>query len=205
MRGFIPIPILLVLTVVFVSFFVVPKITSQNNQVTNPSVTISPTPDPFGNWKTYKNTKQSFTIRYPRDLYIKEHVTDAVDFISDPNVKEATPAAIKVRYSSASDAADLKEFEKIAKLEPNQEIREPLDVKSIITKIRNLKVGDYDAVEYVVNRNFTALEGPKTEYRHVYEVKKDNTILEFISTDEIKEAHQRLDPIFGQMVSSINF
>lgn len=204
-RGFAPIPILLILTVTFVGFFVAPKIINNQSQIANPSAILNSTPDPYGNWKTYKNSKQGFAIRYPKNLFIKEHVTDAVDFINDPNVQEATPAAIKVRYSSLTDTVDLKEFEKIQKADPAAEIREPLDVKSIITKIHNLKIGDYDAIEYAINRNFTALEGPKTEYRLIYEIKKDNTILEFISTEETKETQQIFDPTFQQMISSIKF
>ncbi|MBI2327685.1 hypothetical protein HYU92_05205 [Candidatus Curtissbacteria bacterium] len=163
------------------------------------------TSDPFGNWKTYKNQKQSFTIRYPKDLFISEHVTDAVDFINDPNIKEATPAAIKVRYSSATDATDLKEFEKIYKTDPGVEILEPLDVRSIIIKNSNLEIAGYRSIDYIINRTFSALEGPKTEYTHVYQIDKNGVILKFSSNAETKESQKQLDPVFEKIISSLKF
>lgn len=203
MRGFAQIPILLILTIALVSFLIIPRINNQT-QVSSPSVILDPTPDPYSGWKTYKNSTYGFTLRFPRNWYVKEYRDYAAHFY-DTDPSEATPGAIKVKFLKSQENVDTAEFEKIAKINPGQEIREPLDVKSTITKIRNLKIGDYEAVEYGINRNFTAPEGPRTEYRHIYEINKDNTILEFISTAETKEAQQIFDPLFGQMISSIKF
>lgn len=204
MRGSAPIPILLILTIAVLGFFIIPKIITNQNKITSPSAILNSTPDPYPGWKTYKNSTLSFTIRYPRNWFVKEYQDYAAHFYdTEPN--EATPGAIKVKFLSSQEKVDIAEFEKIAKLNPGQEIREPLDVKSIITKTSNLKVGDYQGIEYDINRNFTAPQGPRTEYRHIYEIKKDETILEFISTDQTKEAQQIFDPIFQQIISSIKF
>ena len=124
---------------------------------------------------------------------------------SDPNIQEATPSAIKVRYSRSTDKADIAEFEKIYKAKVGQDIYEPLDVKSIINKNKNFEVSNYMAVDYFINRNFSAPEGPRTQHRHIYEINKDGTILSFLSTAQTEDEFKIFDPIFQKMISSLKF
>lgn len=93
--------------------------------------TITAAPDAYPGWKIYTNTKDNFTIRYPSDWYLREVGDFAADFLStDPQKAEASPSAVKVRFLRSNEKADLSEFEKIYKLDNNQRILEPLDVRS---------------------------------------------------------------------------
>ena len=199
-NGFAPIVVLLTIAVIVAGFLVLQKGIKNQNQVQPPQA--SPSPDPYPGWKTYKNSTYSFTIRYPKKWFIKQYGDYAANFL-DQDPKEATPGAIKVRYSALTEKTDTSEFEKIYKTDPSVNIREPLDVKSIITKVKNLEIGKLPAVDYTINRNFSALEGPKTEYSHVYEIKKDNAVLKFIASDETRDLEQKVDPTFQQMINSL--
>lgn len=204
-KGFIPplilitVPILIISGVAYLN-----SVKKTQTQITSPNTQATPTPDPYRGWKTYKNNTYGFTIRYPREWHVLEYQDYAANFY-DTDPKEATPGAIKVRFLRSQEKADLAEFEKIYNAKNSQEIREYLDVKSIITKIRNLEIAGNSEVEYEINRNFSALEGPKTEYSHVYEIDKEGTILKFISSDQTKELQQQFDPIFVQMIKSLKF
>ena len=83
---------------------------------------------------------------------------------------------------------------------------EPLDVHSQVTKNKNLNIGKYPAIDYVIDRAFSALEGPRGEYSHVVVIDKDGAYLKFISHAETKEDQVRFnDPTFSEIVSSIKF
>jgi len=179
---------------------------SINNRTDELILQPSATPDPFGNWKTYKNKTHGFSIRYPKEWFIKPYQDYAADFLAtDPRNQEASPSAIKVRYLHLTEKVDLNEFEKIQKSEVEKDIYEPLDVKSVISKVRNLEMQGNPAIEFYINRQFSALEGPRGEFSHVYEIKKGDTIFKFLSYAQTKVDHQQLDPIFQQMISSLNF
>lgn len=162
--------------------------------------------DKYHSWKTYENEKYKFTIKYPTNWYTRQFSDLAVHFQeTDPQIAEATPAAIKVRFIAESDASHIKEFEKIHAATKNEKIREPLDVVSIITKARDFEISGNYAVEYTTDRTFSALEGPPKEYRHTYSIRKDGTILKFIATGSIKEELQVYEKLFQLMIESINF
>jgi len=61
------------------------------------------------------------------------------------------------------------------------------------------------AVDYFINRNFSALEGPRTQHRHIYEINKDNTIIRFLATAQTENEFKIFDPIFQKMMSSLKF
>ena len=179
---------------------------NKSSDQTAPTVSPSASPDTYSGWKTYRNKVYGFTIRYPKEWFIKEYGDWAADFLAaDPNVQEATPSAIKVRYSRSTDKADVAGFEKIYKAKVGMDIYEPLDVKSIINKNKNFEVGNYVAIDYSINRNFSALEGPRTQHRHIYEINKDDTILRFLSTAQDEAEFKIFDPIFQKMISSLKF
>lgn len=162
--------------------------------------------DKYYGWKIYENKKYKFTIKYPTYWYVHEFSDLAANFQeTDSKVREATPAAIKVRFSAQSDTFALKEFEKIAKAQEDEKIREPLDVVSIITKVRNFEIGASIAVEYTTDRTFTALEGPPKEYRHTYAIAKDEAILKFIASANTREELQIYEKLFQMMIESLKF
>ncbi len=165
------------------------------------------TPDPFQGWKTYTNKTYGFILRYPQEWNIKEYGDYSTDFYSiDPNEKEATPGAATVRFLKASEKVDVKEFDKLYKLDDGSQYAEPLDVRSLVTKNQNIQIGNYPAVDYFTDRAFSALEGPRGEFIHTLIVNKENTILKFISRSINREEQLRFnDPTFSQIISSIHF
>lgn len=203
--GFAPIIVLLVVLFASLASFTYLKFKNQSSTLSPLAQSSAPYPDAYPGWKTYQNKTHDFSIRYPKQWFVKEYGDYAADFISTGPQKEASPAAIKVRYLHLTEKVDLDNFEKIYNSKEQEEIYEPLDVKSIITKIRNLEIGGNSEVEYEINRNFSALEGPKTEYSHVYEIKKGDAILKFIASGETKEHEQQIDPIFVRMIKSLKF
>ena len=205
-QGFALPLILIVLASIFVSGVIYFRFKNKISNQTALVVSSSVSPDAYSGWKTYKNQVYGFTIRYPKEWFLKEYGDWAADFLaSDPNIQEATPSAIKVRYSRSTDKADIAEFEKIYKAKVGQDIYEPLDVKSIINKNKNFEVSNYMAVDYFINRNFSALEGPRTQHRHIYEINKDNTIIRFLATAQTENEFKIFDPIFQKMMSSLKF
>lgn len=202
-KGFATLLILIAIPLIVATAFYL-KSLNKSREITEPISHTTPSPDPYFGWKKYENKTYKFSIRYPKDWFVKEYQDYAANFY-DTDPKEATPGATKVRFLKAQEKQDLSEFEKIQKTESGKEIREPLDVKSTITKIRNLDISDYSAVEYEINRHFTALEGPTTEYHHMYEIKKEDIILEFTSNATTKEEQQKVDEIFKKIISSLKF
>lgn len=166
----------------------------------------SPSPDPYTGWKTYKNPTYEFAIRFPKEWYVRQYEDYAATFLlTDPQIREASVSSIRVRFNVQSEPVDLATFEKIYDLNPGESLNEQLDVRSKITKVRNFELNGHRAVEYTIDRTFTALEGPKTEYSHIYEIEKDNSILKFLSSATTREEQLRGDGIFQKMLTSFNF
>lgn len=165
------------------------------------------TPDPFEGMKTYINKTYGFSLRYPKDWNIKEYGDYSADFYDiDPSAKEATPGAARVRFIRAAEKIDIKEFDKLFKLEDGSQYAEALDVHSLVTKNQNFQIGNYPAVDYFTDRAFSALEGPRGEFTHTLIINKENTVLKFISKSPNREEQLRInDPTFSQITSSIRF
>lgn len=162
--------------------------------------------DKYYGWKAYENKTYKFTLKYPTHWYVREFSDLAANFQeTDPQAREATPAAIKIRFIAEQDPSHLKEFEKIAKAQINEKIREPLDVISTITKIRGFEIDGNKTVQFTTDRTFTALEGPPKEYRHTYAINKEGTILKFIATGNTKEELQVYEKLFQLMIESLKF
>lgn len=165
------------------------------------------TPDAYPGWKTYTNTKDNFTIRYPSEWYLREVGSFAADFLStDPQKSEASPSAVKVRFLRSNEKADLKEFEKIYKLDNNQRILEALDVRSYLTKNKNLEIDGVSGVDFQIERTFSAPEGPPKEFTRVFEFNIDETILKFSTgSPVIEEQYKKNELKLEKIISSIHF
>lgn len=169
--------------------------------------TITAAPDAYPGWKTYTNKKDNFTIRYPSDWYLREVGDFAADFLStDPQKTEASPSAVKVRFLRSKEKADLSEFEKIYKLDDNQRILEPLDVRSYMTKNKNLELDGIIGVDFQIERTFSAPEGPPKEFTRVFEFNRDETILKFSTGSPIVEEQSKINELkLEKIISSIYF
>jgi hypothetical protein len=163
--------------------------------------------DPLPGWKTYNNPEYKFTIRYPKQWYLKEYGAYAADCVaSDPNMQEASPSAVLIRFLSLNEAADIRDFEKIHKLKDNQTILEPLDVKSTLTKNKNFKIGNHEAVDYQIERNFSAPVGPAKEFSRVYEINKEGTVLKFSAYSQTLDQLIRFnDSTLSLIITSLSF
>ncbi len=163
--------------------------------------------DEYPGWKVFTSPQHEFTIRFPKHWYIKEYGTYAADFVAvDPAKQESSQAAALVRFLSSSEIADTGEFEQKHKLKDNQKILEHLDVKSQLTKNKNLNIGGYEAIDYQIERNFSAPVGPRKEYSQIYEINKDGVILKFSAHSKSADELIRFnDSTLSQMISSLKF
>lgn len=201
-KGFGPIILIIAIAAVMVGIFLWSKNQREQRQEKVKEELI--THDQYYNWKTYNNRSLGFSIRYPKEWYIREYGDYAANFtIVDP--QEATPGAIRARFIKLSEKIDLSTFERIYNLAPGATMYEPLDVVSIITKIRNFDVSKNRAVEYSIDRNFSALEGPKTEHSHAFEIEKGQNILQFTASATTKEEENSWNDTLQQMIASIKF
>ena len=185
-------------------FYLRPKFSGKS---LSPAPTTAPSPDPYPGWKTYTNKTYGFSLRYPPQWNIKTYDDYSADFYTvDPNSKEATHGAAAVRFLRSSEKADTNEFAKIQKLEEGSQFAEPLDVRSQVTKIKNFEIFGLAATDYVIDRAFSALEGPRGEFSHIVSVNYEGTILKFVSHSDNKEQQTRFsEKTFSQIISSIKF
>lgn len=204
-KGFIP-PFILIVGAAILGWLIY-YVSNKNQPFDQPPITPQESKDPYQNWKTYENKAYGFSIRYPKEWFVQEYASYAANFtLTSPQIQENSSAAVRIRFNRLAESVDLKTFEKIYNnLAPQESFFEPLDVKSKVVKIRNFDVEGARAVEYTVDRIFTALEGPKTEYSHVYEIEKEDVILKFSSSATVKEEELRGDGIFQQMIASFKF
>ncbi|MEX2028384.1 MAG: PsbP-related protein [Candidatus Curtissbacteria bacterium] len=156
-------------------------------------------------WKSYENKTYNFSVKYPNEWFVRQFGDYAANFqVTDPERGEATAGAIQVKLSVLKEKVDQNEFEKIYNLGAGKEILEPLDVRSTITKIKNMEIDTKRGVEYVINRHFSALEGPKGQYTHVFAVAKDGVVLKFFSSADTKE-EQKFGSTLQKMIDSLKF
>lgn len=163
--------------------------------------------DRFPGWKTFKDKSSGLTIRYPSQWYVREYGDFAADFVEDElKDQEASPSAVKVRFSKSRESADIREFEKIRKLKDKHLILEPLDVRSELTKNKNFKVAGFDAIDFQIERNFSAPVGPRKEFSRIYEINREDTVLKFSAyAQTLDEQISFNDATFSLMISSLNF
>ncbi len=196
--------------VVFILLGVLAVVILNFKNITNRFTFLAPPPPPYKStvpeWKIYKNSTYKFNIQYPNQWYVRTFGDYAANFqITDPKLGEATPGAIRVKFSALTEPADKNEFERIARTDPKVDIYEPLDVQSIITKVKSFEVNKNKAIEYVINRSFSALEGPRGEFTHVYSVSTNSAVLKFFSNAGSRDEEQKFDAIFQKMITTLSF
>lgn len=171
-------------------------------------IPLNPPPPPYVStipqWKVYKNSTYKFALQYPNTWYARTYGDYAANFqVTDPTLGEATPGAIRVKFSALTEKADENEFLQIAKTDPSVPIYEPLDVLSVIEKVKNFTVGKNSGVEYIVHRHFSAPEGPRGEFTHAYSVHAPGVVLHFFSVASTKEEEATYDILFQKMIKTL--
>lgn len=201
--------------VVFILLVILAVVLFNFKNITNRLTSLTPPPPDYQNvlpeWNTYQNRTYRFYIKYPDTWFVRTFGDYAANFqVTNPKLGEATPGAIRVKFSALTERADQDEFEKIVKSDPKVGIYEPLDVQSIITKVKNFEVNKNKqsfstnrGVEYTVNRRFSALEGPRGQFTHVYSLSKNGVVLKFFSSADTLEEEQKFDAIFQKMITTL--
>ncbi|GEM_PF-5172553 len=194
--------------IVFILLGILAVVILNFKNITNRFTSLAPPPPEYQNvlpqWNTYINKTYRFYIKYPDKWYVRTFGDYAANFqTTDPKLGEATPGAIRVKFSALTEPADQNEFEIIARSDPKVGINEPLDVQSIINKVKNFEVNKNKSIEYVVNRRFSALEGPRGQFTHVYSVSKNGAVLKFFSNADSKDEEAKFDTIFQKMIATL--
>ncbi|MBI2329825.1 hypothetical protein HYU94_00335 [Candidatus Daviesbacteria bacterium] len=191
------------------------SVTSQPQITTNPTAAPStsttttqpsPTSIPDSNLKMYTNQKMGFTIKYPSSLYVKEFETSVV-FTSEPYPTTEGPGPIDLIEISLKGSYMASQFDALFKANVGDDVPEAhnaVDVK--ITKLKNLKFGKYDAVEYIrdgITPPKSGLGRGPIGYEHNVLIKKNNQEFIDLLNDSMEVAKtQSRDPVFNEMVSS---
>jgi hypothetical protein len=186
-----------------------PEPTVLNMITSAPSSTAVPQASPTAslNWKIYTNNKSGFSIKYPTTLNLTDsEFTTWFTFEPYPTGEVQPPLeTIMISYMK-----ELAAFKPLFDAKTDDDViaaHNAIDVK--VTKIKNLKFGSYDAVEYIrdgITPPKSGLGRGPIGYEHNFVVKKGNT--EFIrftnTTMEVEKTKQR-DAIFNEMMSSLQF
>ena len=169
--------------------------------------TNSPSSSTTANWKIYSNQKWGLSIKYPQNLYVKEfEFCTSFTFEPYPAGEGLGPLdLIKISLKCSYIAQVYSALYKANQGDDVSEAHNAVDVK--VTKLRNLKFGNYDAVEYI--RDGLTLprsglgRGPIGYEHHVLIKKSDQEFIDLINqTMEVEKTKQR-DPIFNYMASSL--
>jgi len=167
----------------------------------------SPPRDETADWNNYTNEEFEYSIKYPPNLYLTE--ANNVLFTSEPEPEGGWgPGPSEVICVSIFGDYVSNDFDALYKAEKGDDVVEAHHAIYVkITKLNNLKFGNYDAVEYI-NDGVTPPKGDlgrgPVGYSHVILIKKNSEqFLELINTSmEVEKTKQR-DPIFNQMVSTL--
>lgn len=158
-------------------------------------------------WKTYTNTKYGYSIKYPAGLFVKESAGTAFSYEPFPteDVPIVSPFGINIKGDYVS-----KEFDALLQAKQGDDVPEAhhaVDVK--VNKIKNLKFGDYNAVEFIRDGTVQTAGGPgrgPIGYEHKILIKKTNQeFIELINTSASANKTNQQDYVFNQMTSTFTF
>lgn len=215
-KGFVP----MVISVVFLLIVVAggayylgiqngkSSVNQQSRNTVNPTTSLpSPTSALNVDYKTHTNQKMGLTIKYPERLYVKDFGT-FVAFTSEPYPDTEGPRPSDMIEITLEGSYMSTQFDALYKADIGDDVPEAhnaVDVK--ITKLKNLKFGKYDAVEYILDGTIPPKSGlgrGPVGYGHYVLIKKsDQELINLhnISMDVAKT--QSRDPIFNEMVGSL--
>ncbi len=175
-----------------------------------PSKVPTPTTNPTADWRIYLNKDWNLTIKYPPNLFKKDY-NDLAYFTFEPEPTEGwgmmgASSAIRISKVEPFFTPGLK-FDALSKAVVGSDVKEAqegVDIK--VTKIKNTKIGNYDAVEYIHD----GITPPKTDgrgpigYSRILLVKVNNdTFIELKNSSYEVQTTKNNDEIFNQMISTL--
>jgi hypothetical protein len=185
-----------------------PVATAYDMVIATPLSTTEPQESPTAalNWKTYTNNKSGFSIKYPTTLSLTDsEFTTWFTFEPYPSGEVQPLETITISYMK-----ELAAFKPLFDAKAGDDViaaHNAIDVK--VTKIKNLKLGSYDAVEYIRDGITTPKSGlgrGPIGYEHNFVVKKGNTeFIRFTNTTMDVEKTKQRDAIFNEMMTTLEF
>jgi len=205
-------------TLSFYAGFQLGKMTQPSTKITQeiatakPTETVTQTPQPTASpaaeLRNYSNQALGLSLMYPAKLYLNSSDSNfgMVLFFDQSNNSEAPGSysdAISVMKSSNT-------FEYgVLQTAPDGKNLTGLDLHTAcgvaVQKIKNTKVGQFDAVEYIYDGTSPSADCGRDliGYEHTYLIKKGDIYLKLINGSMKKETVVQHDPVFNQIVSSL--
>lgn len=170
--------------------------------------TAPPILDTTANWRTYNNQKLGISVKYPSDLFIKEFET-STSFTFEPYPTGEGPGPLDLIEISLRGSYVSQAFTALYKASQGDDVPEAhnaVDVK--VTKLKNLKFGNYTAVEYIrdgLTPPKSGLgRGPIGYEHHVLIKKSEQEFIDLINQNMDVEKTKQRDVIFNEMITSFS-
>jgi hypothetical protein len=163
------------------------------NPSPTPTSTPTPTPDPTADWKTYTDTKNTFSLKYPASLPIETSLcggTCIEDLRFTPNPATGGSSIAVVLTSKDSRIKTLDDYKNII-----------VKGDSSIINVQDTKIAGNNAVSYKLSGGIPPL--PIIEYAVVHN--NYYYIIRLLDSDETKKDLAGNQKIFDQILSTFTF
>lgn len=205
-KGLTPIHIAILIGVVLFSYLAYSsKINLPQKQTSQSPTTVS---DETADWKTYTNTKYGYSVMYPQELYLTEFDT-GVTFTSESYPPDNPGPLDMIQITTKADYVS-SEFNALFKASSGEDVPEAhhaVDVK--VTKIKNLKFGNYNAVEFILDGTIPSASGlgrGPIGYEHKILIKKnDQEFIQLLNNSMSEGKTKAQDKTFDQILSTFKF
>ncbi|GEM_PF-5298563 len=176
--------------------------------IVTPIVSQTTLPDETANWQTYNDQTLGVSVKYPPNLIIKK-LEKAVAFSFEPYPTGDSQQPLDFITISLAENYKLVPFNALFKANQGDDVSEAHDAVDVkVTKIKNLKFGRYDAVEYIRDGlipHTSGLGRGFIGYEHYILIKKnDNEFIDIANKTMSVEKTKQRDTIFNKMISSLS-
>lgn len=154
----------------------------------------------------FESEEIGISLEYPEYLYVREYPND-IEFAYEP-FTDSMPGPHE-RFEFVVDDYT-RFFESLSSAEPGQEVPEAANaVDTKVFKISNIKIGQYDAVEYIrdgINYKESELGRGYIGYEHKVLINlNNNKYLMITNTTETKQKTETRDVTFNRIIESLKF